>query len=205
MLDADFRRFTQIVLGAFKNLLNLLNLLTHFRNRQHELRSPPNVKTYQKILLILIIVCACIGCDQATKLIAKQYLGGTPPIHLLGGTVVLHYAENQGSFLGLGARLPPTVRFWIFVVLAGLMIVGVLGVVLGAPNLNAGVVTGAALIIGGGIGNLIDRLTHQGTVVDFLNIGIGKVRTGIFNMADVGIMVGIGLLMLTFAKQKARP
>jgi signal peptidase II len=48
-----------------------------------------------------------------------------------------------------------------------------------------------ALIVGGGVSNLIDRLRYGGYVVDFLNVGIGPVRTGIFNVADMAIMVGV--------------
>ncbi len=154
------------------------------------------MKTNRKILFILVIVCACVGCDQATKAIAKQHLSAIAPIYALSGTVVLHYTENQGSFLGLGARLPESVRFWVFVVLAGLLVVGMLSFVLISRELNSAGIAGSALIIGGGAGNLIDRITHNGAVVDFLNIGIGNVRTGIFNMADVAIMAGIGLLLI---------
>ena len=48
-----------------------------------------------------------------------------------------------------------------------------------------------------GSGNLIDRILHDGTVVDFLNFGIGSLRTGIFNVADVAIMGGAALLIFT--------
>ena len=51
----------------------------------------------------------------------------------------------------------------------------------------------AALIVSGGASNLIDRVI-TGSVIDFLNVGIGPLRTGIFNAADVGIMVGAGLM-----------
>ena len=161
------------------------------------------MKTLHKILLIVIIVCVCVGCDQATKVIAKQHLAQSPPINLMNGMVILRYIENQGSFLGLGAKLSDTVRFWLFIVLATLMVVGMLGFALTVQELNVVGITGAALVVGGGVGNLIDRITHQGAVVDFLNVGIGKVRTGIFNLADVAIMVGIGVLLLAMYKPKS--
>ena len=66
-------------------------------------------------------------------------------------------------------------------------------------------ITGGALIVGGGFSNLIDRLFHNGAVVDFLNIGIGKVRTGIFNLADVAIMAGIGLLLIEAWRREETP
>jgi len=51
-------------------------------------------------------------------------------------------------------------------------------------------------LLAGGIGNLIDRLFHNGLVIDFLNVGIGPIRTGIFNVADMAIMAGFGILLL---------
>ncbi len=52
------------------------------------------------------------------------------------------------------------------------------------------------LILAGGVGNLIDRVTNDGLVTDFLNIGVGAFRTGIFNVADVAVMTGaLGLLI----------
>jgi signal peptidase II len=58
---------------------------------------------------------------------------------------------------------------------------------------------GAALICSGGLGNLIDRLTHGGYVTDFLNVGIGPLRTGIFNVADFVLLVGLGIIVLSGA------
>jgi signal peptidase II len=53
-----------------------------------------------------------------------------------------------------------------------------------------------ACIIGGGIGNLIDRVAYQGSVIDFMNLGLGRLRTGIFNAADLAVLVGAILLLL---------
>jgi signal peptidase II len=153
------------------------------------------MKIKQKILLILVILCVCVVCDQATKAIAKQHLAGAPTIYAFGDTVMLHYSENVGAFLSLGARLPETARMWIFIVFNSLVLTGTLIFILTLRSFSVWGVIGGALVVGGGFSNLIDRLFHNGAVVDFLNIGIGKVRTGIFNLADVAIMAGIGLLL----------
>jgi len=55
--------------------------------------------------------------------------------------------------------------------------------------------TGSALLAGGGIGNLIDRVINDGRVADFVSLGLGPVRTGIFNVADVAVMAGAMLLL----------
>jgi len=52
-----------------------------------------------------------------------------------------------------------------------------------------------ALFVAGGASNLIDRVTY-GMVIDFMNVGIGSLRTGIFNVADMAIMLGAGILLL---------
>lgn len=57
-------------------------------------------------------------------------------------------------------------------------------------------VTAWSLVLSGGIGNLLDRLLHDGGVIDFMNVGIGSLRTGIFNVADVCITIGVSLLVL---------
>ncbi len=73
---------------------------------------------------------------------------------------------------------------------------------LASSSSNPVTVPALALVIGGGTSNLIDRLYYGGYVVDFLNVGVGSVRTGIFNFADVFIMVGV--LLLIFGNQSSR-
>jgi signal peptidase II len=54
---------------------------------------------------------------------------------------------------------------------------------------------GLCLLTGGGLGNLIDRISNNGAVTDFLRLGIGPLRTGIFNLADVAIVSGVLMLL----------
>ena len=59
----------------------------------------------KKIILIIIVLCFCVGCDQATKVVAKDYLASAAPASYAGDIFRLHYAENRGAFLSLGAIL----------------------------------------------------------------------------------------------------
>jgi signal peptidase II len=68
---------------------------------------------------------------------------------------------------------------------------------LASSSRNPFILPAWGLVIGGGVSNLVDRLWYGGYVVDFLNVGIGPVRTGIFNFADVFIMVGVLLLIFS--------
>ena len=54
-----------------------------------------------------------------------------------------------------------------------------------------GTLVGLSLIVGGGAGNLVDRLLRQGRVGDFIMVGVGTVRTGIFNCADMAVLAGL--------------
>ena len=151
----------------------------------------------KRLLLLLIILLILTSLDQATKAIAKHSLAGEPPREYLAGAVRLEYAENVGSFLGLGASLPAEARFWIFTVFSTLLVLGLAFYALRASEQTPLLVfLGISLVIAGGLGNLIDRLTHQGRVVDFMQLRAGPLRTGVFNVADVALMTGIGLVML---------
>ena len=64
-----------------------------------------------------------------------------------------------------------------------------------AKGLGHWQVAGLSLIAGGGVGNWIDRLTNDGRVTDFLNVGVGGLRTGIFNVADVVLLAGVAIFI----------
>ena len=151
----------------------------------------------RRLLILFVVVLIGISFDQATKAIAKRSLAGEPPREYLAGVVRLEYAENVGSFLSLGASLPAETRFWIFTVFSALLVLGLAFYALRVSEQTPLLVfLGIALVIAGGLGNLIDRLTHGGRVVDFMQLRAGPLRTGVFNVADVALMVGIGLVLL---------
>jgi signal peptidase II len=141
----------------------------------------------------LVLLLSTVGCDRVTKHIAATTLAGSPGRSYLGGIFRLEYAENSGAFLSLGSTLPDWARtaLLIFAAAAGLIAVAVASIKLrwaGWP------LSGAMLFIAGGASNLTDRIAH-GRVVDFMNVGVGSLRTGIFNVADIALMVGVGLMV----------
>ncbi len=140
------------------------------------------------LFLFLVAVLGTIGCDRVTKHAATTTLAGQPSRSYLGGTVWLGYAENRGGFLSLGANLPSSIRTVIFTGATGLMLVVITA--LGFRHRWRGWhAVGLALFVSGGASNWIDRVV-RGSVVDFMHVGVGPVRTGVFNVADVAIMVG---------------
>jgi signal peptidase II len=153
------------------------------------------MRAWKKAVLMILPLCACVGCDQATKTIAQAHLASSQPVYLMGDVFRFQYIENTGAFLGLGAALPDSVRFWSLIVLVGIVLIVMLGFFWTWREMNPLSIVGGSLFIGGGFSNLLDRLFHAGAVVDFMNFGIGNLRTGIFNFADVMIMVGAGMLL----------
>lgn len=154
-------------------------------------------------LIVFLLIMACVGCDQISKYAAAYFLKGRPVLSFIGDTFRLAYAENSGAFLSLGASLPEHIRKSVFIVLVSVFLIGFLIFVLFSRTLDTISIWSGALIIGGGFGNLIDRMIHHGAVIDFLNIGIGSLRTGIFNVADVAIMAG--MFMFVFSHVRKSP
>ncbi|HUI10040.1 MAG TPA: signal peptidase II [Bacteroidota bacterium] len=153
---------------------------------------------HQKRMLIAIalLVATCAGCDYATKHAAES-LRAVPPVRLVGGCVTLTYAENRGAMLSLGAGLPEGVRFLVFTVAVGALLVAMAGVLLFGRNVTPRLALALALMLAGGACNLVDRLTHGGRVVDFVALSADGLHTGIFNMADVYILLGACALLST--------
>ncbi len=143
----------------------------------------------RRLSLVAAIVALTVALDQITKAMAQAWL---PPhtLQLLGDTVRLALSENVGAFLSLGASLSPALRFWIFTVASGGMLLIVALYLVSSDELPPDVVVALSFVVGGGVGNLIDRITREGRVVDFLNFGIGNLRTGILNVADIFITFG---------------
>ena len=149
-----------------------------------------DLKQMAKIFVIAIVLIACIGCDQATKFVAKNFLRPDALISFAADTFRLQYAENSGAFLSLGSTLPEPWRHLIFTVLVAIFLFGLLSYALLSRELATRHVVCLSLVCGGGLSNLIDRIAYDGRVVDFLNLGIGSLRTGIFNVADMAITAG---------------
>jgi signal peptidase II len=156
----------------------------------------------KRAFLVMLVLGSCIGCDRVTKVIAREHLAASPVISYLNDLFRLQDAENHGAFLGLGSSLPEGLRVAILTVLVGAMLMGLLVYTIASRQLRLDCSLALALIIGGGLSNLLDRLLYHGAVVDFMNLGVGSLRTGIFNVADVAIMIGAGLLGLSLLRHE---
>lgn len=151
--------------------------------------------------MLCLLLTATAGCDRVTKHLAMTTLAGTGGHSFLADTVRLDYHENPGGFLSLGAAWHPQTRTVVFQ-LANLVFLLAVFVIAGRQQWSRSGTVGLALFLAGGLSNLIDRVA-LGQVVDFLNIGIGPLRTGIFNVADVAIMAGAALVLIDHWRRPA--
>jgi signal peptidase II len=153
-------------------------------------------------LVLLVAIGGTIGCDRVTKHVATTTLSGTPSRSFLADTFRLEYVENTGAFLGLGAGRPLPVRTAFFGIGSGLLLfaLAVMAMRLCWPR---PALLGVALFVAGGASNLLDRITY-GKVIDFMNVGLGPIRTGIFNVADMAIMLGAAIVVVAGYRSDGR-
>ncbi len=149
---------------------------------------------WRRLGTLAAVLALTIGLDRVGKLLAMALLRGLPPQSFLSGLFRLQYSENPGSFLSLGAGLPEEARFWLLEVALGVFLAGMLVFAL-VGRLRPLAVLGLGFVVGGGLGNWLDRVLYGNVVVDFMNVGLGPVRSGVFNFADLFLEVGIGLIL----------
>jgi signal peptidase II len=153
----------------------------------------------RRTVTFLALVITMAGCDRVTKHMALTSLKETPVRSFLADTVRLEYAENAGGFLSLGANLQPAIRTIIFKIGIGLGLLSLLLVVI-KRRWTGWPLIGGGLVFAGGVSNWVDRITRD-NVIDFLNVGFGTLRTGIFNVADVSALLGVFILALTYSQR----
>ena len=159
----------------------------------------------QRWIFVSILVVLTLVLDQASKIMARHYLASQPRISFLGGLFAFDFAENPGAFLSVGSGLSTQMRFLIFSLGVVLVLLWAGYLLVKRIDLQKIEIWGLAFLLAGGIGNLIDRLMKS-TVTDFMQMGIGGLYTGIFNIADMAIMVGVIFLMLTsFVSKNKKP
>ena len=159
-------------------------------------------KNIIRIILILLVITANIGCDQFSKKIVKRSVLPYETIRVLNDHLTVTRVENSGAFLSAGDSMSKTSK-QIFLTLIPIIAM-ILGLVyLFLKPVSGNMLIGLCFVIGGGLGNLFDRIMY-GSVTDFLFVKVGIFETGIFNLADVSIMSGMLLIFIQFFTTKGR-
>jgi signal peptidase II len=145
-------------------------------------------------LLILLLLVINVGCDQISKSIVRQKVDFNENIRVFDDFVTLTKVENTGAFLSLGHNLP-RIAYIILMIIIPLLVLGYALYYLMTRNLHSKLfILGLCLIVGGGFGNIIDRILY-GSVTDFLHFNFVVFQTGIVNMADISVTAGFFILI----------
>jgi len=152
--------------------------------------------------LIPAIALIVIVIDQVSKYLVSTYLplGGTwSPFPGPNPVFQIVYVYNTGVAFGLFKDLGPV---FVFVAIVVIMVI-----ILYARRLSEGqalLAVAVGLMLGGSIGNLIDRLLRSGHVIDFIDVGIGTTRWYVSNIADMSIVLGVILLGIAMLREERK-
>jgi signal peptidase II len=148
------------------------------------------------------VLASLVLADCSTKELVEAVLSRDPGPHaLMGQWLRLTLAYNTGAAMSI------SLGSWSRLVFSGiaLLALGVLLRLYVRTAENAALRAAAlALVAGGALGNLLDRLRSPLGVVDFIDIGIGDARFWIFNLADLGLTVGAVLLAIVLWREDGR-
>jgi signal peptidase II len=161
-------------------------------------------KNTVRILFILMILVFTISCDQISKHIVRQKVEYNAQINVVGNYVILTKVENTGAFLGLGAAIPRPL-YKLSMIILPLIAVGCALFYLIKKDLSKYLIVAISLIIGGGLGNIYDRILY-GSVTDFLYFDFVIFHTGIVNMADIFVTLGFFMIIpeLFFSRKEGK-
>jgi signal peptidase II len=154
-----------------------------------------------KIGIFIGIVAGVLTLDIITKIMVQRYLLVYEQRDIIGEYLRLTYIHNTGAAFGI--QLGPYSR-QIFLVLSLVALIALAMMYYYTPLMDRLRLASIALICGGAIGNLIDRVRSENGVVDFLDVGIGTVRWPVFNVADMAVTAGAIILALSLWKEEKR-
>lgn len=148
------------------------------------------------------IVVAIVALDQWTKHLAVENLVPRHVPHpILGDFVRFTLTYNPGAAFGM--HLGDASR-WVFTILTLVILGFLVRLYGGTPRNDSALRLAVATVIGGAIGNLVDRLRSVDGVVDFIDIGVGATRFWTFNVADTAVSLGaVALVLLLWRRDSA--
>jgi signal peptidase II len=159
------------------------------------------VRDGAKMILFMAVVFGVLLLDVSTKLLVQRHFFLYQQMDLIGDYVRLTYIYNPGAAFGI--HLGEHSRS-IFLVLSLVALAALVGMYWFTPVADRVRLSAIALICGGAVGNLIDRVRSESGVVDFIDVGVGTIRWPVFNVADVAVTTGAIILALSLWKEEQR-
>ncbi len=147
-----------------------------------------------KYIKLVVVAGGIILLDQFTKGLILRYLPFNNSIPVIKGFFNITHIRNPGGAFGLMANLSPILRSIVFLFISSLAVGLIFYFYQKTPAKYSWLAAAFALIFGGAIGNLIDRI-RLGMVIDFLDFYVGGLHWPAFNIADSAISIGIGIFL----------
>jgi signal peptidase II len=158
------------------------------------------MKLFKKYILRFFIICASVlflvACDQTTKHIANTELKNSTNTKI-AGIIHLQYVENDGGMLSLGSKLPQEIKFAVFILIVSVFLSLLFIYIIKNKQETILKLLALIFILSGGLGNLVDRISNSGKVIDFIRLELPGISTGIFNIADFYVTIGFVMLLLS--------
>jgi signal peptidase II len=152
-----------------------------------------------KVTLFFAVVAGVLVFDISTKLLVQQHLYLYQQVDIVGEYLRLTYIYNPGAAFGISVG--PHSRL-IFLGLSVVALAALAGMYWFTPISDRVRLTSIALICGGALGNLFDRVRQESGVVDFIDVGVGDIRWPVFNIADIAVTTGAIILALSLWKEE---
>ena len=153
--------------------------------------------------LITIIIFFSIVFDQVSKFWIRNNFDSYIEHSIIADIFTLIKVENKGAFLGMGSELSEIPRILLLIVLPVIVLISITIYTYIDKSLDKISIIGFSLIIGGGIGNIFDRIVY-GSVTDFLYLNFGGIfKTGIFNIADFSVTTGMVMILISSFKKSS--
>ena len=144
--------------------------------------------------LVIAWLISIIVLDQLSKMIVDRTMALHGSIPIIDGFFNLTYVRNTGAAFGMFSRSHQAFRL-PFLILVSVVAIGfILTMLRRLRNQETGMITALAFILGGALGNLIDRLLH-GEVIDFLDVYWSSYHWPAFNLADSFITIGVTITL----------
>jgi signal peptidase II len=157
------------------------------------------VESRGKAGMLAAVLGSVLFLDVVTKIFIQRTFHLYQQVDLIGDYVRLTYINNPGAAFGI--ELGPHSRF-IFLFLSLLALAALAGMYWVTPAKDRIRLASIALICGGALGNLLDRIRSSAGVVDFLDVGFGNLRWPVFNVADIAVTTGAVFLALSLWREE---
>jgi signal peptidase II len=150
----------------------------------------------------LLVVIAILALDRWTKFLIQSRLTLDDSVTVIDGFFNITYVRNTGVAFGIFSSISSPAKSVLLSAFAALAAVLVIGYSLRTPLRNRLLHVALALILGGALGNLYDRIAY-GYVVDFLEVYVRSYHWPSFNVADSAISIGVVLLAIEITRNEA--